>query len=69
MSTHFENLEVLVQDQPGDVRVTEFILFKDFTLVEPLAVRDRAIAALALVNSALIAYLTIPQDFDFRDFQ
>lgn len=68
MSTHFENLEVLIQDQPGDVRVAEFILFKDFTLVEPLAVRDRAIAALALVNSALIAYLTIPQDFDFRDF-
>lgn len=68
MSTDFENLKVLVQDQPGDVRVAEFILFKDFTLVEPLAVRDRAIAALALVNSALIANLTVPQNFDFRNF-
>lgn len=34
MSTHFENLEVLVQDQPGDVRVVKLILFEDFTRIE-----------------------------------
>lgn len=68
MSTDFENLEVLIEHEARDVGIAKFILFEDFTLVEPLAVRDRAIATLALVNSALIANLTIPKDFNFRDF-
>ena len=66
MSTHFENLVILVHLEARDVRVIEFILFEHFALVEPLAVRHGAIAALALVNSAVIAYLTIPKDFNFR---
>ena len=66
MSTHFENLVVLIQHEARDVRVVEFILFEHFTLVEPLAVRHGAITALALVNSALVADFAIPQDFNFR---
>lgn len=66
MSTHFENLVVFTPLEARDVRIVKLILFEDFTLVEPFAVRHGAITALALVNSALIAYLAIPKDFNFR---